>query len=52
MMETINEQLKNNFYNHPEIITELDKNKKAVQNNEISPFTAASVLLELFKKRS
>ncbi|MBY0487009.1 MAG: methylmalonyl Co-A mutase-associated GTPase MeaB [Flavobacteriaceae bacterium] len=45
MMETINEQLKNNFYNHPEIIKQLETNKKAVQNNEISPFAAAMNLL-------
>ncbi|WP_052259333.1 methylmalonyl Co-A mutase-associated GTPase MeaB [Flavobacterium sp. KMS] len=50
MMETINEQLKTNFYNHPEIIAELDKNKKAVQNDEISPFAAATILLELYKE--
>jgi len=50
MMETINEQLKNNFYNHPEIIKQLETNKKAVQNNEISPFAAAMNLLENYFK--
>jgi LAO/AO transport system kinase len=50
MMETINEQLKSNFYNHPEIIKLLEKNKKAVANNEISPFAAAQNLLEKYKK--
>ena len=45
MMETINEQLKSNFYNHPEIIKQLEENKKAVQNDEISPFAAAMNLL-------
>lgn len=48
MMETINEQLKNNFYNHPEIIKLLEENKKAVQNNELSPFAAAQLLLEKY----
>lgn len=48
MMETINEQLKNHFYNHPNIIQLLEKNKKAVQNNEISPFAAAMNLLEKY----
>ncbi|KAF2509208.1 methylmalonyl Co-A mutase-associated GTPase MeaB [Flavobacterium zhairuonense] len=48
MMETINEQLKQNFYNQPEIITLLEQNKKAVQNDEISPFAAASELLKLY----
>lgn len=52
MMETINEQLKQNFYNKPEIISLLEQNKKAVQNDEISPFAAASELLKLyFEKR-
>ena len=52
MMETINEQLKQNFYNQPEIISLLEESKKAVQNNEISSFAAASELLKLyFKKR-
>lgn len=50
MMETINEQLKNNFYNHPEIIKLLETNKKAVQNDEISPFAAAMNLLNTYFK--
>ncbi|MRX68133.1 methylmalonyl-CoA mutase metallochaperone MeaB [Flavobacterium resistens] len=48
MMETINEQLKSNFYNQPEIISLLEQNKKAVQNDEISPFAAASELLKFY----
>ena len=48
MMETINEQLKSNFYNHPEIIKELEASKKAVQNDEISPFAAAMNLLKKY----
>ena len=48
MMETINEQLKSHFYNHPDIIQLLEENKKAVQNNEISPFAAAMSLLEQY----
>ncbi len=50
MLETINEQLKNNFYHHPEIINLLEKNKKAVQNDELSPFAAAMELLNKFFK--
>jgi LAO/AO transport system kinase len=50
MMETINEQLKSNFYNHPEIIKQLEENKKAVQNDEISPFAAAMNLLNRYFK--
>nr|WP_314896491.1 methylmalonyl Co-A mutase-associated GTPase MeaB [uncultured Flavobacterium sp.] len=51
MLETINEQLKLNFYNHPEIQQLLDSTKKAVQNDEISPFAAAQLLLETYFKK-
>jgi LAO/AO transport system kinase len=51
MLETINEQLKTNFYNHPEIQKLLDTTKKAVQNDEISPFAAAQLLLEKYFKQ-
>ncbi len=50
MMETINEQLKSNFYNHPEIIKLLEENKKAVANDKISPFSAAQILLKKYFK--
>lgn len=50
LLETINEQLKQHFYNHPELQILLDENKKAVQNNEISPFAAAQLLLENYFK--
>ncbi|MCC9016720.1 MULTISPECIES: methylmalonyl Co-A mutase-associated GTPase MeaB [Flavobacterium] len=49
MMETIDEHLKSNFYNHPEIIGQLLQIKKAVQNDEISPFAAAQFLLNEYK---
>lgn len=45
LMESINEQIKLHFYNHPEIQELLDSTKKAVQNDEISPFAAAQLLL-------
>ena len=48
MLETINEQLKNRFYQHSEIQQLLEQNKKAVANNEISPFVAAQMLLEKY----
>ena len=48
MLETINEQLKLSFYTHPEIQKLLDSTKKAVQNDEISPFAAASLLLQTY----
>ena len=50
MLETINEHLQSNFYNHPEIIKLLEENKKAVQNDEISPFAAAMNLLKAYAK--
>ena len=51
MMETIEEQLKNDFYNDSSIKKLLAENKKAVQNNELSPFAAASILLEHYFKK-
>lgn len=51
LLETIDEQLKLNFYNHPEIRELLEENKKAVQNDEISPFVAATILLEKYFKK-
>ncbi|UYW00354.1 methylmalonyl Co-A mutase-associated GTPase MeaB [Flavobacterium agricola] len=50
MLETINEQLKNNFYDNPTIQAELEKQKNSVNNNEISPFKAAQNLLDLYFK--
>lgn len=49
MLETINEQLKSDFYNQIEIQKALDTTKKAVQNDEISPFAAAQQLLNLYR---
>lgn len=51
MMETIDEQLKNHFYNQPSIIQLLESTKKAVQNNDISPFAAAQILLDSYFKK-
>ncbi len=51
MMETIEEQLKNDFYNDSSIKKLLLENKKAVQKNELSPFAAASILLEHYFKK-
>lgn len=50
MMETINEQLKNHFYQHPEIAALLEQNKKAVEENQLSPFAAAMQLLAKYFK--
>nr|WP_315201309.1 methylmalonyl Co-A mutase-associated GTPase MeaB [uncultured Flavobacterium sp.] len=50
LLETINEQLKDNFYNHPEIQRLLTSTKKAVSTDEISPFAAAQLLLKKYFK--
>ncbi len=50
LLETINDQLRTNFYNHPDIQKLLDSTKKAVLNSEISPFAAASLLLQKYFK--
>ncbi|WP_413998981.1 methylmalonyl Co-A mutase-associated GTPase MeaB [Flavobacterium sp. W1B] len=50
MLETINEQLKLNFFNNPDIQKLMDLTKKAVQNDETSPFAAAQLLLEKYFK--
>lgn len=50
LTETINEQLKNRFYTREDIAALLEENKKAVQNNEISPFAAANILLKQYFK--
>ena len=52
LTETINEQLKNRFYTREDIAALLEENKKAVQNNEISPFAAASILLKQYFDKS
>lgn len=50
MLETINEQLKSNFYNNPEIVKLLEENKLAVASNKKSPFLAALELLSSYFK--
>ncbi|MEL1242062.1 methylmalonyl Co-A mutase-associated GTPase MeaB [Flavobacterium flavipallidum] len=50
LLETINENLKQDFFNHPQIQEALEKTKKAVQNDETSPFAAAQLLLETYFK--
>lgn len=50
MLETINEQLKNSFYTNETIKVKFEKIKKAVQNNEISPFAAALKLLTYYNQ--
>ena len=48
MLETINEQLRNDFYNRPEIRVLLEQKEQRVLNNEQSSFTAAHDVLEAY----
>jgi len=48
MYETINEQLKGNFYTNPEIQNLLIENEKKVLSNELSSFIAAKNLLDTY----
>lgn len=50
MHETIEEQLKRNFYDHPEIKEKLKDMEELVLNEKMSSFTAAWDLLNLFSK--
>jgi LAO/AO transport system kinase len=50
MFETINEQLKNRFYHHPEIELLLEETKRKLQHNQMSPFAAATQLLSTYFK--
>src|SRR5664279_2001471 len=48
MYETINEQLRNNFYQNPKIMALMEELEKKVLNEEISSFVAAKKLLDLY----
>lgn len=48
MLETINESLKNSFFNKENIKNLLAINKKAVQDGTLSPFAAAQILLQAY----
>lgn len=50
MYETINEQLKSQFYNNREIKESLSKYEQKIINAEISSFDAAGKLLKMFSK--
>ena len=50
MHETIKDKLYKNFYNHPEIMANLEIMEKKVLNEQISSFKAASALLEIFNR--
>lgn len=48
MYESINEQLKANFYQNPEIESLLKEKEKQVLNSELSSFIAARQMLEIY----
>lgn len=50
MHETIQEQLKRNFYNNPEIKLRIAELEKQVLEDKLSSFMAAGQLLELYSK--
>ncbi|MGO3156164.1 MAG: methylmalonyl Co-A mutase-associated GTPase MeaB [Mesonia sp.] len=50
LLQTINEQLKSNFYNQPEIKIALQQQLLAIENNETTPFEAANYLLKKAKE--
>lgn len=50
LLQTIEDQLKTSFFNHPNVKKEIETQIKAVQSHKITPFAAARYLLELSKK--
>ncbi len=50
LLQTIEEQLKNEFYNHIKVKSVLEEHIKAVQQHKITPFAAAKSLLEASKQ--
>lgn len=51
MIETIDEQLRNNFYQRPEVAALLEQKELRVLNNEQSSFTAAKDVLDFYFKQ-
>ncbi|MCM1452128.1 MAG: methylmalonyl Co-A mutase-associated GTPase MeaB [Clostridium sp.] len=51
MFETINEQLRNHFYQNPEIEAMLKVGERRVLNNEISSFIAARDVIDFYFKQ-
>ena len=50
MYESINDMLRNTFYNHPDIESQLPLTERKVLNNEVSSFVAARQMIDLFLK--
>ena len=49
LIETINEKLKSQFYSNNKVKIELNKQLEKIENNKITPFEAAKLLLTLSK---
>lgn len=49
LLQTIDEQLKSDFYNHTKIKEALKEQLKAIENNETTPFAAAKKLFQIKK---
>ncbi len=49
LLQTIDEQLKSDFYNHPKIKEALKKQLKAIEKNKTTPFEAAKNLFKIKK---
>ena len=50
MYETIENTLRNRFYNNAEVKSQIRDMENAVQRGELTPFMAAGRLLEIYKK--
>jgi LAO/AO transport system kinase len=49
LLQTINEHLKNRFYQNPVMKNELEIQLKSIENNKITAFAAADLLIEKFE---
>jgi LAO/AO transport system kinase len=50
MYETIENTLRNRFYNNAEVKKQIRDMENAVQRGELTPFMAAGRLLEIYKR--
>ncbi len=50
LLKTINQQLKDQFYSHPRVKKELEKQLELIEKDKVTPFEAAKVLLALSVK--
>lgn len=51
MYESINEQLKSNFYNNPQVVELLQQREEQVLRGELTSFVAAKSLLDIYYKK-